>query len=95
MVVRINEVRPIEAHEYTDRQGQQQVFKSKGFILQASEGSIYAESFGDLAEGLDKLEIKSGDCALVQLSCNARTYTTKDGASRVTNEFTITKMTLL
>lgn len=95
MVVRINEVQQIEAHEYTDRQGQQQVFKSKGFILQASEGSIYAEAFGDLAENLDKLDIKSGDCALVQLSCNARTYTTKDGVSRVTNEFTITKMTLL
>ena len=95
MVVRINEVRPIEAHEYTDRQGQQQVFKSKGFILQASEGSIYAEAFGDLAEGLDKLDIKSGDCALAQLSCNARTYITKDSVSRVTNEFTITKMVLL
>lgn len=95
MVVRINEVRPIEAHEYTDRQGQQQVFKSKGFILQASEGSIYAEAFGDLAEGLDKLEIKNGDCVLVQLSCNARAYTTKDGVSRVTNEFAITKMILL
>lgn len=95
MVVRINEVRQIEAHEYTDRQGQQQVFKSKGFILQVSEGSIYAEAFGDFAEGLDTLEIKRGDCALVQLSCNARTYTTKDGVSRVTNEFTITKMAML
>lgn len=95
MVVRINEVRPVEAHEYTDRQGQQQVFKSKGFILQVSEGSIYAEAFGDLAEGLDRLEVKNGDCALVQLSCNARTYTTKEGVSRVTNEFTITKMIML
>ena len=47
MVVRINEVRQIKAHEYTDRQGQKQVFKSKGFILQVSEGSIYAEAFGD------------------------------------------------
>lgn len=95
MVVRINEVRPIEAHEYTDRQGQKQVFKSKGFILQVSEGSIYTEAFGDLAEGLDRLEIKNGDCALVQISCNARTYTTKEGVERVTNEFTITKMTML
>lgn len=95
MVVRINEVRPIEAHEYTDRQGQQQVFKSKGFILGMSEGTIYAEAFGDLAEGLDKLEIKSGDCALVQLSCNARTYTTRDNVQRVTNELTITKMIML
>lgn len=95
MVVRINEVRQIKAHEYKDRLGQMQVFKSKGFILQVSEGSIYAEAFGDLAEGLDKLEIKSGDCAFVQLSCNARTYTTKDGVSRETNEFTITKMTML
>lgn len=95
MVVRINEVRPIEAHEYTDRQGQQQVFKSKGFILGMSEGTIYAEAFGDLAEGLDKLEIKSSDCALVQLSCNARTYTTRDNVQRVTNELTITKMIML
>lgn len=95
MVVRINEVRPIEAHEYTDRLGQKQVFKSKGFVLQASDGTIYAEAFGDLAEGLDKLEIKSSDCALVQLSCNARTYTTKDNVSRVTNDITITKMTML
>ena len=95
MVVRINEVHQIEAREYTDRQGQQQVFKSKGFVMQVSEGSIYAEAFGDLAEGLQKLEIKNGDCALVQLSCNARTYTTKEGVSRVTNDITIIKMTLL
>lgn len=95
MVVRINEVRQIEAHEYTDRQGQKQVFKSKPFILQSSEGSIYAEAFGDLAEGLDKLDIKNGDCALVQVSCNARSYTTKDNVQRFTNEFTITKMVML
>lgn len=95
MVVRINEVRPIETHEYTDRLGQKQFFKSKGFVMQASNGSIYAEVFGDLAEALNKLEINCGDCALVQLSCNARTYTTKDNVSRVTNDITITKMTML
>lgn len=95
MVVRINEVRPIEAHEYTDRLGQKQVFKSKGFILQISEGSIYTEAYGELAEVLEKLEIKEGDCALVQLSCNARPYTTKDNVTRVTNDVLITKMTML
>lgn len=82
----------LEAHEYTDRQGQKQVFKSKGFTMRVGEGTFYAEAIGDNAEALDKLDIHPQDTAFVQVSLRAREYKTQSGIERVTNEVTIQQM---
>lgn len=92
MLVQIMKVWALEAHEYTDRQGQKQVFKSKGFTMRVGEGTFYAEAIGDNAEALDKLDIHPQDTAFVQVSLRAREYKTQSGIERVTNEVTIQQM---
>ena len=92
MLVKIIKVWALEAHKYTDRNGQNQVFKSKGFTMQTGEGSFYAEAVGDNADALDKLDIHPQDTAFVQVSLRAREYKTQNDTVRVSNEFTIQQM---
>lgn len=92
MLVKIIKVWALEAHEYTDRNGQNQKFKLKGFTMQTGEGSFYAEAVGDNAEALDKLDIHPQDTAFVQVSLRAREYKTQNNTVRVSNEFTIQQM---
>lgn len=92
MLVKIIKVWALEAHEYTDRNGKNQVFKSKGFTMQTGEGSFYAEAVGDNAEALDKLGIQAEDTAFVQVSIRAREYKSQNGTERVSNEITIQQM---
>lgn len=95
MVVKIIKVWALEAHEYTDRNGKNQVFKSKGFTMQTGEGTFYAEAVGDNAEALDKLDIHPQDAAFVQVSLRAREYKAQSGIERVTNEVTIQQMYMI
>lgn len=92
MLVQIIKVWTLAVHEYTDRNGKSQVFKSKGFTMQTGEGSFYAEAVGDNAEALDKLDIHPQDTALIQVSLRAREYTSQNGTERVSNEVTIQQM---
>lgn len=92
MLVQIMKVWALEAHEYTDRNGQNQVFNSKGFTMRIGEGSFYAEAVGDNAKALDKLDIHPQDTAFVQVSLRAREYKAQNGAERVSNEVTIQQM---
>lgn len=92
MLVKIVKVWALEAHEYTDRNGQKQVFNSKGFTMQMGEGLFYAEAVGDNAKALDKLDIHPQDTAFVQVSLRAREYKSQNGTERVSNEITIQQM---
>lgn len=95
MVVKIVKVLPTTSREYTDRQGQMQVFKSKGFIINAGEGNIYAEAVQETCTSLDNLDIHEGDCAFVQLQFNTRDYKTSKGDIRTANEVTIRQMMMI
>lgn len=95
MVAKIIKVWALEAHEYTDRNGRNQVFKSKGFTLQTSDGTFYAEVVGDNAEAIDKLDIHPQDTAFVQVSIRAREYKAQNGTERVSNEVTIQQMYMI
>lgn len=92
MLVQIIKVWALEAHEYTDRLGQKQIFNSKGFTMRMGEGTFYAEAIGDTAKELDKLDIHPQDTAFVQVSLRAREYKAQSGVERVTNEVTIQQM---
>lgn len=92
MLVQIIKVWALEAREYIDRQGQKQVFKSKGFTVRVGEGTFYAEAIGDNAEALDKLDIHPQDNAFIQVSLRAREYKAQSGVERVSNEVTIQQM---
>lgn len=95
MLVKFTSIYPISEREYTDRMGNKQVFKSKGFMMQTSDGTLYAEAVQELAESLNKLDIKVGDCAMIQLSSVAREYTTQSGEKRVSNEFTLRQVFMI
>lgn len=95
MVAKIIKVWALEAHEYTDRNGKNQVFYSKGFTLQTGEGTFYAEVVGDNAKEIEKLDIKAQDAAFVQVSLRAREYKAQNGADRVSNEVTIQQMYMI
>lgn len=95
MLVKIIKVMPQASREYTDRQGQKQVFKSKGFILNAGDGTFYAEAVQETATALEELGIKEGDCAFVQLSYVAREYKDSQGISRYANEITLRQMLMI
>lgn len=95
MLVKFTSIYPLSEREYTDRLGNKQVFKSKGFMMQTSDGTLYAEAVQELAESLNKLDIKNGDCALIQLSSVAREYTTQSGEKRVSNEFTLRQVFMI
>lgn len=95
MFVQIANVLPMQSHEYTDRQGQTQVFRSKGFLLQTEDGQVYAEAVQDTAISLEEKTIEVGMCAFARLSFSARTYKTSQGEERVSNEVTIQKLTLI
>lgn len=95
MLVKFTSIYPLSEREYTDRLGNKQVFKSKGFMMQTSDGTLYAEAVQELAESLNKLDIKVGDCAMIQLSSVAREYTTQSGEKRVSNEFTLRQVFMI
>lgn len=95
MVTKIINVFPLASRQYTDRQGVTQVFKSKGFVLHNGDGTIYAEAVQEVADQLEQLDIKAGDCAFVQLASVARTYKTQKGEERYSTEFTIRQMVMI
>lgn len=95
MVAKIIKVFPMTSRQYTDRQGQSQVFKSKGFVLNAGDGNIYAEAIQETADQLNSLDIKEGDCGFVQLTFVARSYKDSKGEERMSNEVTIRQMLMI
>lgn len=95
MVAKVIKVFPITSREYTDRMGQKQVFKSKGFIIYAGEGNIYAEAVQETATTLEELNIQEGEPVFVQLSYVAREYKDSNGLTRYSNEVTIRQMLVI
>lgn len=92
MVVKVIKVFPISRREYTDRQNQQQVFKSKGYVLHDGVSSFFAEAIQETAESVEVLGVLEGDVVAIGIRCVARTYTTKESEVRYSNEITLTHM---
>lgn len=95
MFVQIAKVLPLVSRDYTDRQGNNQKFYSKGFIFSTSEGSLYVEAVQEQAQELEKLGIKEKDCAMVQVGSVARSYKDSSNNERFSNEVTIKRFVLV
>ena len=68
---------PLSERSYTDRNGQPQVFASRGFVLTDGIDTFYAEMTGDKARTcpeMDKNKLHRVQCQLME-----RSYTDKDG----------------
>lgn len=95
MVAKIIKMFPLNSREYTDRNGQKAVFKSKGFIIYAGEGNIYAEAVQDTATAIEELNVQEGDVVFIQLQHVAREYKDGNGVTRYSNEVTIRQLLLV
>lgn len=92
MTAKILMVYPLVSREYTDRENQQKVFKSKAIIIHDGKSSIYAEAIQDIADQLESQNLQVGDMVSIHLSCRAREYNDTKGNKRVSNEITITNL---
>lgn len=83
---------PLQEREYTDRNGQQQMFASRGFILSDGIDRMYAEMQGEYARSMKNVQFDAACLHRVQMQMNAHEYKDKDGAMRFSNEVRIVKM---
>ncbi len=70
-LVKIVEELPLHERSYTDQNGQQKVFVTKGFVVTDGVNKFCAEAVGDLARALDqqKLEVGIPYSMCFELSC--------------------------
>lgn len=83
---------PLKEHQYQDRNGQMQVFASRGFILSDGINSFYAEMQGDYARSQAQVQFDSGVWHAAQTQCSVREFRDKDGNVRYSNEMRIIKL---
>lgn len=95
MVIKFVKVLPLNRREYTDRNGQASVFRTKPFVVAIENGQLYVEAIQEQADALEELDIHEGDCAFAQISTVAREYNTQSGNVRYANEITLTKCVML
>ena len=85
--VLIVEQLPLQERSYNDRNGQPQVFASRGFVLTDGIDTFYAEMTGDKARSCQELDKNS--LHRVQCQLQERSYKDKDGAVHHTTEVKI------
>lgn len=90
--VKIIQQLPLQERNYTDRNGQNQVFASKGYLLTDGVDSFYAEMQGDLARNYKDINFDANDLHRVQTVICFREYRDKDNTIRYSNEIRIVKM---
>ena len=81
---------PLVERPYTDRQGQQQVFASRGFVLTDGVDTFYAEAVGDTARVMPQFD--PAVMHMVQCQLAIRDYDDKNGQKRWLTEVKIVKM---
>lgn len=91
-IITIQKALPTTERAYTDKNGQPQVFTSRGFVLSDGIDTFYAEMQGDLARVNAHTAYDTGTTYSVQLQLSLRTYTDSQGTERYVNEARIMKM---
>lgn len=88
-VLKVFETRNVQ---YTGKDGQQQVFVIKGFLLSDGYNTFYAEATQGVATFCDSLNVKEGDFVFVHLQHTVRQYADAAGQPRHSNETKIVSM---
>jgi len=81
---------PLQERQYTDRNGQQQIFASRGFVLSDGIDTFFAEATGDMARNMPEYTINS--LYNLQAQITLREYKGNDGQKRYANEVRIIKL---
>ena len=95
LFVTIIEQRPLQSRPYTDSQGQNRVFYSKGFVLSNGIDEFYAEMTGDMAAqctDFDTSVTHRMQAHRMQGTIRQRRFTDKNGQERFENQIFITRM---
>lgn len=88
--VTIIEQRALASRAYTDNQGQQRIFYTRGFILSNGIDEFYAEMTGDTATQCTSYY--TATLHRMQGSIRQRRFTDKNGQERFENQIYITKL---
>ena len=88
MVAKIVKVFPIVEREWTDRNRQSQIFKSKGIVFFDGQ-SFYGEAIQEKATEIEGMKIQAGEVVLIDFENRTRSYKDTKGIERITNEITI------
>lgn len=89
--VKIIQALPLQERSYTDRNGQQQLFVSRGFVLSDGIDTFYAEAVGDYARSMPQ-DFSTNASYRLQAQLSVREYRDKEGNYRYTSEIRIVKM---
>lgn len=89
-VVRILNQLPMTERSYTDRNGQNQVFASKGFVLTDGIDTFYAEMIGDSARTAPQYDMNQ--MHTVQTTLQMRSWKDQQGAEHYSTEVRINKL---
>lgn len=87
----VQKVFALNERQYTDSQGVQNVFISRGMILSDGIDTLYAELTGESARRNDLAE---GQTCIVQLCCKVREWEDRNHVKRYSNEMTISRIGL-
>lgn len=84
-VVIIKEVGEYKERQYEGRNGQTEVFRSKGFVMQGGGEEFYGEMVGESASRNRDKEYSMQDIYVLRGSWKHRTWQTKEGENRHEN----------
>lgn len=89
-IVNILQQTPLQEHTYTDRNQQQQVFSTRGFLLTDGVDTFYAEAIGDLARSMPQFD--PSIFHIVQCQMTVKDYEDRNQQTRYRTEVRIIKM---
>ena len=95
MYVKIREVLPIATRNYEDKNGQPQVFKSKGFVLQNGNNAFYCEAKNKYAETLELRQFDLTQWHVADFNISTRKYAGNDGRDRFSNEVELQRLNIV
>ena len=86
----VKQMFPLRERPYTDRNGQQQVMRSRGYLLDFGLDTVYAEQLGE--DALQEPKLDHSKLVHVSLYYNARKWTDKNGEERWENQAVIKRL---
>lgn len=93
--VKISQILPIEQYTYEDKNGQQQIFKHKGFVLHNGNNAFFCEAKGRYAETLESRTYDTTQWYVADFNISIRRYSDRDGNNRISNEIELTRLNLV
>lgn len=90
-LVSIQQQFPLQERSYVDRNGQNQVFASRGFVMTTGIETFYAEVTGDYARSLPQ-QFDQNVMHSLQAQLSVRDFRDKDGNTRYQTEVRIIKL---